>query len=67
MSGGRDLSCQFQLRPSKLPDSPDVPRFFLERQIRIHDDYVLRPADSHGLGHDLRGAFISTVEVPHTT
>ena len=58
MSGGCDLLCQFQLGPSKLSDSPDVPCFLLKCQIRLHDDYVLRPADGHGLGHDLRGAFV---------
>ena len=65
MSGGHDLLCQFQLGPPELLDGLDVPRFLLERQIRLHDDYVLRPADGHSLGHDLRGAFVSAVEVPY--
>ena len=65
MSEGRDLLCQLQLGPPELPDGTDVPHFFLERQIRLYDDYVLRPADGHSLGHDFRGAFICTVEIPH--
>ena len=60
------LLCQYQLGPSKLPDGPDVPHFLLNRQIRFHDDYVLRPADGHSFGHDLRGAFVGAVEIPHT-
>ena len=65
MSGGRNLLCQLQLGPPKLPDGTDVPRFLLERQFRLHNDHILCPADSHSLNHDLRGAFIGTVEVPH--
>ena len=65
MSGGCDLLCQFQFRPSELPDGLDVPYFFLERQFRLHDDHILRPADGHSIGHDLWGAFVGTVKVPH--
>ena len=65
MSGSRDLSCQLQLGPPELPDGPDVPHFLLERQLRLHDDHILCPTDGHGLVHNLRGAFIGAVEIPH--
>ena len=65
MSGGRDLLCQLRLGPAELPDGTDVPGFLLERQLRLHNDHVLCPADGHGRSHGLRGAFIGAVEVPH--
>ena len=65
MSGGRDLLRQLQFGPSKLPDSTDVPGFLLERQFRFQDNHVLRPANGHRLGHDLRNTLIGAVEIPH--
>ena len=57
MSEGRDPLCQLRLGPPELPDGANVPRLLLERQIRLHDDHVLRPADGHGRGYALRGRF----------
>ena len=65
MGGGCDLIRQLQLGPPKLPDSTDVPPFFLERQFRFQDDDVLRPADGHSRCHHLWVTFIGAVEVPH--
>ena len=65
MGGGRDLLRQFQFGPPKLPDSTDVPPFFLECQFRFQNDDVLCPADGHGLRHHLWVALIGAVEVPH--
>ena len=65
MGGGCDLICQLQLGPPKLPDSTDVPPFFLERQFRFQNDDVLRPADGHGFHHHLWVALIGAVELSH--
>ena len=65
MGGGCNLICQLQLGPPKLPDSTDVPPFFLERQFRFPNDDVLRPADGHGFHHHLWVALIGAVELSH--
>lgn len=56
---------QFQLGPAKSPDRPDVPRFLLDRQLRLQDNHVLCPANGHGLRQHLRNIPIDAVEVPH--
>ena len=65
MSVGFDLPQQFQLRPPKLPDRPNVPFPLLECQLRFQNDHILCPADGHSFGQYLRGAFIGTIEFSH--
>ena len=65
MSGGGDLLCQLQFGPSKLPGSPDVPPFLLERQFRFENDDILCPPDSHSIRHHFLVALIGTVEITH--
>ncbi len=60
-----DFLGQRQLGPPKTVHSPNVPHLLLECQISFQDDYVLGPADHHGLRHDLWGAFIDVIKVPH--
>ena len=65
MSIIRNSLLEFQLRPAELPSRFDVPCLFLESQLRLQNDYVLRPADGHGLGHHLWCALIGAVELTH--
>jgi len=37
----------------------------LERQIRLQNDYILRPADGHNLGQQLRCIPVGTIKFPH--
>lgn len=58
---------QFQLRPSELLSGLDIPCPLLEGQLRLQDDRILCPTDSHGLGQYLRGILVGTVKLPHPT
>ena len=60
-----DIPGQFQLRPAELPSRFDVPCPLLGSQLRLQNDHVLCPADSHGLGQHLRCALVGAVELPH--
>ena len=65
MSAGCNLLGQLQLGPAEPLNGPNIPGFFLGCQFRFQNDHVLCPADGHGLDHDLWGAFIGAVELPH--
>ena len=65
MGGGRDLLRQRYFAPSKPAHRPDVPQLVLERQIRLQDDHVLRPANRHGFGQHLRAVRVGAVKIPH--
>ena len=65
MSGGRDLLRQSYFAPPEPAYCPDVPQLVLERQLRLQDNHVLRPADGHGFGQHLRAVRIGAVKVPH--
>jgi len=60
-----NLPLQLHLRPSKPPYCLDIPHPLLDSQLRLQDDSILCPADGHGLGQHLRGAFVGAVEFPH--
>ena len=60
-----DLSLELQLCPSKLLNGPDVPCPLLGGQLRLQNDYVLRPADGHGLSQHLWCALIGAIKFPH--
>jgi hypothetical protein len=60
-----DISGQFHLRPAELPSRFDVPCPLLGSQLRLQNDYVLCPADGHGLSQHLWCALIGAVELPH--
>ena len=65
MSIIRNSLLEIQLRPAELPSRFDVPCLFLESQLRLQNDYVLRPADGHGLSQHLWCALIGAVKLPH--
>ena len=65
MSMIRNSLLELQLRPAELPSRFDVPCLFLGSQLRLQNDYVLRPADGHGLSQHLWCALIGAVELPH--
>ena len=65
MCAGSDHAVKFQLRPAKLPSCPDVPCPLPERQFRLQNDHILRPANGHSFGHHLEVALIGTVKFPH--
>lgn len=60
-----DFRGQRRLGPPKTAHGPNVPHLLLERQISFQNDHVLGPANPHDLRHDLRGAFIDAIKVPH--
>jgi len=60
-----DIPGQFQLRPAELPSRFDIPCPLLGGQLRLQNDYVLRPADGHGLSQHLWCALIGAVKLPH--
>ena len=65
MGGRRDFLRQRYFAPPEPAYRPDVPQLVLERQLRLQDSHVLRPADGHGLVQHLRGRGVDTVKVPH--
>ena len=65
MSIIRNSLLEFQLRPAELPCRFNVPCPFLESQFRLQNDYILRPADGHGLSQHLWCALIGAVKLPH--
>ena len=67
MCAGSDHSVKFQLRPAKLLCRTDVPCPLPESQLRLQNDYILRPANGHSFGHHLEVALIGTVKFPHPT
>ena len=66
MGGGRDLLRQRYFAPPEPAYRPDVPQLVLERQLRLQDDHVLRPADGHGFGQHLRVVRVGAVKIPHS-
>ena len=60
-----DLPLQFLLGPSEPTDSPDVPSPLLDGQLRLQDDQVLCPANSHRLGQYLGEACVGAVKLSH--
>ena len=66
MSIIRNSLLEFQLRPAELPCRFNVPCPFLESQFRLQNDYILRPADGHGLSQHLWCALIGAVKLPHS-
>ena len=65
MSMIHDSLLEFQLRPAELPSRFDVPCPLLGSQLRLQNDYVLRPADGHGLSQHLWCVLIGAVKLPH--
>ena len=65
MSIIRNSLLEFQLRPAELPCHFDVPCPFLGSQLCLQNDYILRPADGHGLSQHLWYTLIGAIELPH--
>jgi hypothetical protein len=65
MSGGLDLPLQFRFGPAKLRRSVQIPSALLQRELCLHNDHVLRPADVHRLVHELGAIPVHPIEVPH--
>ena len=65
MSMIRNSLLELQLRPAELPSRFDVPCPLLGSQLRLQNDHVLCPADSHGLTQYFWCALIGAVELPH--
>ncbi len=62
-----DLLQQLRLCPAELLCRPNVPDSFFEALTALQNGRVLRPADGHGLCHDLRCVRIRPPEVTHPT
>jgi hypothetical protein len=65
MSGGLDLPLQFRFGPAKLRRGVQIPSALLQRELCLHNDHVLRPADVHRLVHELGAIPVHPIEVPH--
>ena len=61
----RDFVREFLFGPPEPQRGADIPRAFLQGQVSVHENQILRPAKSHCLPHDARSVFILAVKVPH--
>ena len=48
MSPCRDIALEVCLRPAELPGGTQIPAPFIQVQLCLQNDYILRPADFHG-------------------
>ena len=65
MCGGTDLIIQFLLGPAELLCRPQIPSSFFHCQLCLQNDYILCPANSHGLLCQFGIIFVSAEELPH--
>ena len=60
-----DLVGQFLLGPAELLRPPQIPGSFFQRQPCLQNDYILCPANPHGLFYQFGIIFVSAEELPH--
>lgn len=65
MRGGADPLGQLCLRPAKALRRPQIPAPLLQGEIRLQNDYILCPANPHGLLFQFGIIFVSAEELPH--
>ena len=65
MSPCRDIALEVCLRPAELPGGTQIPAPFIQVQLFLQNDHILRPADFHGQLQQFRLPAIRPVEVPH--
>ena len=65
MCGGTDLIIQFLLGAAELLRRPQIPAPLLQGEIRLQNDYILCPANPHGLLCQFGIIFVSAEELPH--
>lgn len=65
MCGGTDLIIQFLLGPAELLCRPQIPDAFFHCQLCLQNDYILCPANPHGLLCQFGIIFVSAEELPH--
>ena len=65
MRGGTNLISQFLLGPVELLRRPQIPGTFFHRQLCLQNDYILCPANPHGLLCQSGIIFVSAEELPH--